>query len=574
MMAVALILAAILLVGAGILFAISPGRPAPLRDAAGQVIAGSLSERVTVDIGGIPQGMVIQSVDPANPVLLFLHGGPGMTEFFMETTYPTGLERHFTMVWWEQRGAGMSFSGDIPPESMTMDQMIADTVEVADYLRKRFGQDRILLLGHSWGSYLGIQVAAAAPERFLAYVGMAQITYQLRSEVMAHAYMTDAYRERGDDAMVRRLIAAPVSMADGLSPAYMRLRDRAMHGLGVGQTRDMRSVVTGIFLPVWRVDAYTVMDKINVWRGKLWSRPFFWEDLLRDDLRARLTDFDLPVYFLVGRHDYTSNKDLSRAYFDRIDAPVKGFYLFEDSAHSPLFEEPAKGNRDPFGGCASRVECAGRWPLRPRAAARNPRQMRSDRDLWRHDNLGLPIAAVCGQRSGKIRVGKEGVDRGQGRDARRRRAPEFGLVGDQKRLAGLGDDRLADAHLLDVEIQDVAFGVHRRTADHRDVELELADRRYRQASDQPAIGASQGAAGQDDLALAVGRQDVGDIHVVGYDHQVAVVQQFAGHRLCRRADVQEQRTAIRDPGGAGARDGGFDPLVQNAAFIIKDVSGA
>lgn len=340
MTSMAVLVAVLFVIVIGTLFAISPGRPAPLRDDTGQIIPGSLSERVTVDIGGIPQGMFIQSVDPTNPVLLFVHGGPGMTEFFMEDDYPTGLERHFTMVWWEQRGAGMSFSGGIPPETMTMGRMIADTIEVTDYLRNRFGQDRILLLGHSWGSYLGIQVAAEAPDRFLAYVGMAQITHQLRSEVMAHAYMLDAYRERGDSAMVRRLEAAPVSMADGLSPAYMRLRDAAMHGLGVGHTREMRSVITGIFLPVWRMRAYTVMNKINIWRGKIWSRPFFWEDLLRDDLAARLTEFDLPVYFFLGRYDMTANPDLSRAYFDRIEAPITGLYTFENSAHSPLFEEP------------------------------------------------------------------------------------------------------------------------------------------------------------------------------------------------------------------------------------------
>jgi pimeloyl-ACP methyl ester carboxylesterase len=264
MIVAGLILLTGLVLGLAWLVAISPGRPDPLRDATGTVIPGSLSERVTVEIGGIPQGMIIQSVDPANPVLLFLHGGPGMTEVFMELDYPTGLEHHFTMVWWDQRGAGMSFSADIPPETMTMEQMIADTIEVADYLRDRFGQDRILLLGHSWGSYLGIQVAAAAPDRFLAYVGMAQIVHQLRSEVMAHAYLLDTYRARGDTAMVRRLEAAPVSMADGLSPAWMRLRDTAMHRAGVGHARDIDSVITGIFLPVWRVRAYTLMDKINV----------------------------------------------------------------------------------------------------------------------------------------------------------------------------------------------------------------------------------------------------------------------------------------------------------------------
>ncbi|MFN3972805.1 MAG: alpha/beta fold hydrolase [Gemmobacter sp.] len=345
MTAAVLVLAALLLIGLGYLFTISPGQPAPLRNANGDVIPGSLSERTTVEIGGIPQSMIIQSVDPANPVLLFLHGGPGMTEFFMEQDYPTGLEQHFTMVWWEQRGSGMSFSADIPPETMTMDQMISDTIEVADYLRDRFGQDRILLLGHSWGSYLGIQVAAKAPDRFLAYVGMAQIVHQLRSEVMAHDYLLSTYRSRGDAAMVRKLEAAPVSMEDGLSPAWMRLRDAAMHRAGVGHTRDIDSVITGIFLPVWRVRAYTVMDKINVWRGKLWSRPFFWEELLRDDLAARLTTFELPVYFFVGRYDQTANPTLSRAYFDAIDAPVKGFYEFENSAHSPLFEEPERATQ-------------------------------------------------------------------------------------------------------------------------------------------------------------------------------------------------------------------------------------
>ncbi len=334
-----------LFAGIGWLLAISPGRPAPLRDSAGRPIPGSISERAAVEIGGISQGMIIQSVDPANPVLLFLHGGPGMTEFFMEQEYPTGLEHHFTMVWWEQRGAGMSFSSDIPPETMTLKRMIADAIEVADYLRVRFGKERIVLLGHSWGSYLGIQVAAAAPDRFIAYVGMAQIAHQLRSEVMAHDYLLGLYRARGDTAMVRRLEAAPVSMAEGTSPQWMRLRDTAMHRAGVGHTHAMRSVITGIFLPVWRVRAYTLIDKINVWRGKIWSRPFFWEDLLRDDLSERLTDIAVPVHFLVGRHDYTANPALSEAYFEAIKAPMKAFHMFENSAHSPLFEEPAKAVR-------------------------------------------------------------------------------------------------------------------------------------------------------------------------------------------------------------------------------------
>lgn len=337
-----LTLVAGLLVATGLLWFRSPGVPPPLTDAAGTPIPGSLSERVTVEIGGVPQGMIIQSVDPANPVLLFLHGGPGMPEFFLQSTHPTGLERHFTVVWWEQRGAGMSWSPDLDPTQVTMERLIADTVEVADYLRARFGQEKILLLGHSWGSFLGIQVAARAPDRFHAYVGMAQVAHQLRSEVMARDAMMAAYRERGDARMVARLEAAPVTMEGGMSEAYLRLRDAATHRLGGGTTRDMHSVITGVFLPVLASPIYTLSEKISLWRGKAWSRRLLWEEILRMDLTQTVSKLDLPFYVFTGSHDLTAMPELSRALFERIAAPAKGYYVFENSAHSPLFEEPGR----------------------------------------------------------------------------------------------------------------------------------------------------------------------------------------------------------------------------------------
>lgn len=327
---------------ADLLRAWSPGQPPALVDDNGRPIAGSLSERVFLEINGVRQGMILQSANIANPVLLFLHGGPGLPELFLNATHPTGLEQDFTVVWWEQRGAGLSYSRDIPPQSMTLPQMIADTITVTDYLRDRFGQERIILLGHSWGSFLGIQVAAAAPERFHAYVGMGQVSFQLRSEIAAHCSLVEQYRAQGDAGMVRRLDAAPVNLADGLSPEWMRLRDGAMHGLGVGTTRDMTSTLTGVFLPVWRCRAYTVGEKVNIWRGLAWSRRFLWEDFIATDLTTRISRLELPVYFFTGAHDLTANHALAQLFFERIEAPVKGFYTFDASAHSPLFEEPMR----------------------------------------------------------------------------------------------------------------------------------------------------------------------------------------------------------------------------------------
>lgn len=335
----AAVLGAVLGLG-GVLRIWSPGAPQALVDDAGFPIDGSLSERMFVDINGTRQGMIIQSTDTSHPVLLFLHGGPGMPEFFLNSTHPTGLEQDFTVVWWEQRGAGLSYSPDIPAQSMTLAQLIADTIAVTEYLRERFGQDKIYLLGHSWGSFLGIQVAAAVPELYHAYIGMGQVSYQLKSEVAAHSYMLDQYRARGDAAMVRKLAAAPASMTEGLSPAYLRLRDAAMHGLGVGTTRDMTSVITGVFIPVWRCRAYTLREKVNIWRGIAFSRGFLWNDFIGTDLAIQIHDLDLPVYFFTGLYDYTANHELAKAFFDQINAPVKGFYTFPNSAHSPVFEEP------------------------------------------------------------------------------------------------------------------------------------------------------------------------------------------------------------------------------------------
>ena len=160
-------------------------------------LTGSASEKVFVTINGVRQGMFLKSTDAAKPVLLFLHGGPGMPEYFLDRTHPTGLENDFTVCWWEQRGAGISYRSDIPPASMTTEQLVRDAISVTEYLRERFGHERIYLLGHSWGSFLGIQVAARAPERYHAYIGMGQVAYQQRSEVLAYEYELEQFRKCG-----------------------------------------------------------------------------------------------------------------------------------------------------------------------------------------------------------------------------------------------------------------------------------------------------------------------------------------------------------------------------------------
>ena len=331
-----------ILVVAGILLVLSPGHPGPLRDESGNVRAGSISEKIRVEINGAQQGMFIKSRNPSNPVLLFLHGGTGMPEYFLSMKYPTGLEDYMTVVWWDRRGAGLSYDPKAPQDTLSIEQYVSDTLAVSNHLRTRFQKDKIYLMAHSGGTIIGIQAAARAPDLYYAYIGIGQMTHQLKSEMLAHEYMVGRYRGAGNDHMVRQLEAAPPTMTVPLPAPYMRLRDKAMHELGVGTTRDMKSVMKGVFLASWLCPDYTVMEKLNIWRGKFSSDARLWDKIVAMDLTKMVSTLEVPTYFFHGKYDYTVSYPETKAYLGRLRAPVKGFYSFDQSAHSPMFEEPLK----------------------------------------------------------------------------------------------------------------------------------------------------------------------------------------------------------------------------------------
>ena len=323
-----------------ILWSWGPGKPKPFLDENGFQIAGSISEKIRVNINGIEQGIFIKGKDKMKPVLLYLHGG--MPDYFLTQEFPTPLEDDFVVAWWEQRGAGISFDPKASGE-VTLAQLESDVIAVTDYLRNRFRKDKIYLMGHSGGTFIGIKAASQVPEKYHAYIGVAQMSYQLRSEELAHEYMLKQFRESGNEKMVRKLEAAPVSTANGASKAYLALRDKAMHQLGVGTMHEMKSVITGIFLPSWRFREYSLKEKINLWLAKASAGvSIVWNNMMSTDLIKEVPEIDIPAYFFHGIYDYTCSYPLAKTYFQQLKAPVKGFYSFQQSAHSPIFEEPEK----------------------------------------------------------------------------------------------------------------------------------------------------------------------------------------------------------------------------------------
>jgi pimeloyl-ACP methyl ester carboxylesterase len=329
-----------------ILLIYSPGKTKSFLGGNGKILPGSISEKVFVDICSEKQGMFIVGKNLNNPVLLFLHGGPGMPTFFLTDEYPTGLEERFTVCYWEQRGGGLSFNPKTSPENLTSERIVIDAIEVTNYLRKRFGVEKIYLMGHSWGTFIGIQVAAKAPELYYAYIGISQISNQAESEKLAYNYMKERFWVAGNKESAAKFNNYSIIKSDTELIKYFKspLRDEAMHELGIGTMRNMKSVITGIFLPIMLCKAYTIREKINIWRAKpiLANKTSLIEQLLTTNLTAKVQKLNIPIYFFSGKYDYTVNYKLSEAYLENLDAPMKGFYTFEKSAHSPMHEEPGK----------------------------------------------------------------------------------------------------------------------------------------------------------------------------------------------------------------------------------------
>lgn len=307
---------------------------------------GSISEKLFLEVNGTTLGMFLMATDKTKPVLLFLGGGPGLPEYFLENEYPTGLEEEFVVCYLEYRGTSLSFDSKMDAETMTTEQYIDDVTAVSNYLRERFKQEKIYVMGHSFGTYIGLKTVQLYPELYHAYIAMSQICNQRESEYFAYDYMLEQYKLAGNEKMVKKFEAHPVRKSDEAYETYFTsmLRDTAMHELGVGTVRNMKSVLTGIFFPMLRCTVYSPTERINIWRGKAFAQKTqVAKDARNFNAFEEIKEIEVPIYFLSGKYDYTCCYSLQKEYYAQLHAPVKEFYTFEHSAHSPLFEETGKG---------------------------------------------------------------------------------------------------------------------------------------------------------------------------------------------------------------------------------------
>jgi pimeloyl-ACP methyl ester carboxylesterase len=324
----------------------SPGVTESISDSQGKPVEGSISVIEKVTLGGQEQYIIIRGVDKTRPVMLFLHGGPGSPEVAFIEHYNPYIENDFVMVYWEQRGAGKSYSNDISPESMNLDQMIADTRELSEYLVNRFNSEKVFLMGHSWGSLLGILSAYQNPELYHAFFGIGQVCHQFKGEQISCHWALGQAVERNETKAIKKLksLNLPDSTESINKWLDYLLKERGyVNRYGGGTTREIPGMWPLVKL-VLNSEIYTITEKLNFMNASMFSLESLWPDVINTNLFNKIDSMRVPVYIFQGIYDYTTPYPLAKDFYNQLKAPQKGFFSFENSAHSPIMEEPEKFN--------------------------------------------------------------------------------------------------------------------------------------------------------------------------------------------------------------------------------------
>ncbi len=299
-----------------------------------------------VPINDTRQWILIRSEDVANPVVLFVHGGPGTSMLTLLRRNTRPLEKHFTVVNWDQRRAGKSFAAGSDPARMNMAQFVDDIIDLSSYLARRFAKRKILLVGHSWGSAIGMLAVARRPDLFSAYVGIGQFSNAAEGEGLSYAWTLEQAQRSLDSAAVKKLTEIGPPPYTGSNWRAKFMTERRLLGRYGGEYHGSRSGAFGVvFRNVIFSREYTLRDRINVFRGIFQSVQALFPELYQLDLFATVPEVQVPVYFCLGRHDYEVPAVLSARYFEALRAPRKELVWFEDSAHLPNTEEREKFNR-------------------------------------------------------------------------------------------------------------------------------------------------------------------------------------------------------------------------------------
>jgi pimeloyl-ACP methyl ester carboxylesterase len=314
----------------------------PVVDQAGNIVPGGVASIERVTLGGVEQTILIRTQDTTLPVMLFLHGGPGgaiipWVEFF----HTPLLEENFTVVHWDQRGAGSSFSTDLTVEDISPELMIADTLELSNILATRFDQDKIFLAGQSWGSALGFMAITKDSSSFLAFIAISERVAWNRSFEMGFDWAVATAQANGDSDVLAQLNA--IEPFDPIDEADLGVLVKAVEFYRGGDYHTPGLWDTMLAYTVNGESPYYTMAQVNSYIPglKLSSAAIERGEFLSGyDLFASFPASDIPVHFITGTEDHNTTGDLAYEYFEVLEAPAKSFTWIEGAAHMVMMDQP------------------------------------------------------------------------------------------------------------------------------------------------------------------------------------------------------------------------------------------
>ncbi len=321
-----------------------PDPHAILADYGKIVSAGGVDDAGAVKIGGVQQWITVRGRDRNNPILLVIHGGPAAPDLPNRYLYEPAWADYFTVVQWDQRGAGKTFMLNDPvgvAPTMTLERMIQDAMEVVAYLRTTYAKQKIFVLGHSWGSLVGLSLAQRRPEWLYAYIGVGQIIDMHAGEQVGYEWSLSEARRTGNQQAVEELTAiAPYPEPDGSLP-LAKLSVERKWSIAFGGLINGRSSYETLENTERISPDYTEADFKAIDQGSAFTLPKLLPDLMSADF-THVQELACPVLLYAGRHDYTTPSSLVKQWFDALRAPQKRFVWFEHSAHMIYEEEPGR----------------------------------------------------------------------------------------------------------------------------------------------------------------------------------------------------------------------------------------
>jgi pimeloyl-ACP methyl ester carboxylesterase len=288
-----------------------------------------------VILGGMEQWILVRGNNEHNPIILFLHGGPGLPMMPFHQHFQSEIEEKYVVVHWDQRGTGKSYSEDIPIESMNLSQILSDARQLVCILKQRFCKDKIYLAGHSWGSIIGINLINLYPEDFYGFISIGQVVDYSKSLNISHDFALEGAKIQGCQEVVDELGGVGESPVNDDAKLSIILKNVKRFGGNMHREVNFLSIAKNC-------KEYTESDLNNVPKGVNFSDKYLWNEVISANVMNTFVDIKVPIYFFCGKYDYMTPTVLIEEYYKKINTKLKKIVIFENSAHFPYIEEPNK----------------------------------------------------------------------------------------------------------------------------------------------------------------------------------------------------------------------------------------